>query len=311
MSCVILLACYQGERFLEAQLDSLLGQSFQNFKILARDDGSTDQTQSILDDYAKRFPDKITVLDSHTRLGVVGNFNALLEQAHADFIFFSDQDDVWEHDKVKRTINEFKFSDPKIPILVHTDLQVVDEHLNVMHPSFWDYTSCNPNQGNLFSRALVQNMATGCTMAFNKALRDLAYPIPQDALMHDWWISLIASACGTTKAIQAQTIRYRQHANNTLGAKAIGWKSGFQKLIQFLKNPDMNTQDAKLREKQAAALYDRLKNRLSQEKMKTLELFLKAPEMHKLKRKWIYLTRGFSRQGLKKMIPYLFQNRPF
>lgn len=308
MSCLVLIACYQGERFLHTQLDSLLNQSFKDFQILARDDGSTDKTKAILEEYSLRHPEKITVLPSGARLGVVGNFNALLEQANSDIIFFCDQDDIWEHDKVELTLKAFR---TKTPLLVHTDLQIVDEKAICMHRSFWEYSQIDPLEGNNFNRVLVQNHVTGCTMAINKALRDLAYPIPKEAIMHDWWISLIASACGQIAAVESQTVRYRQHSSNTLGARAIGLKDGFKKLFQFLKEPEMNTKDAELRGKQAAALHERLKKILPPGKIKSLELFLKADEMSILKRKWVYLLHKFSRQGLKKTIPYLFQNRPF
>lgn len=310
MSCLVLIACYQGERFLPAQLDSLLSQRFNNFKILARDDCSTDKTKVILEEYALRFPDKITLIPSDSRLGVVGNFNALLEHAHADVIFFCDQDDIWESDKIEKTMEKFQ-SSSKTPLLVHTDLQIVDENANKLHRSFWEYSNLDPCKGNTLNRLLVQNHATGCTMAINKALRDLAYPIPKEALMHDWWISLIASACGHIESIKCQTIRYRQHADNTLGARTVGWKEGLKKLFQFLKEPETNTKDAKLREKQATVLHERIKKSMPSVKLTTLELFLKAPEMSVLKRKWIYLIHRFSRQGIKKTLPYLFQNRPF
>lgn len=310
MSCLVLIACYNGERFLSAQLDSLLNQSFQDFKILARDDCSNDRTKVILEEYALRCPDKIAIIPSNARLGVIGNFNALLEKANSDIIFFCDQDDVWEHDKLEKTMKKFQ-GNLKTPLLIHTDLQIVDEKENKLHPSFWEHSHLDPDEGNHFNRILVQNHVTGCTMAINKPLRDLAYPIPKEALMHDWWITLVASACGKIEAIESQTIRYRQHANNTLGARRIGWKDGLYKLFQFLKNPELNTEDAKLREKQAIALYKRFQKIIPSAKLKTLELFLEAPEMNLLKRKWVYLIHSFSRHGLKKMIPYLFQNRPF
>lgn len=310
LTVLVLLASYQGERFISAQLDSLLNQSYTDFQILVRDDGSTDKTRLILEDYATRFPKKITIIPSEERLGVTGNFNALLEQAHADVIFFCDQDDVWEQKKIEWTIKKFQ-ENPKTPLLVHTDLQIVDENVSQIHPSFWKYSHLDPHLGNLFNRILVQNHATGCTMAINKALRDLAYPIPKEAMIHDWWITLVASACGQIEAIEHPTICYRQHISNTLGARHISFKEGLKKLFQFLKTPEMNTKEAILREKQATALHERFKKIMPSVKLKTLELFLNAPEMNILKRKWVYLIHRFSRQGLKKMIPYLFQNRPF
>lgn len=303
----VLLATYQGERFISAQLDSLLAQSYRDFQILIRDDGSTDGTKGILEDYAARFP-QVIIIPSETRLGVTGNFNALLEHAHADVIFFCDQDDIWKRDKIESALQKFQDS---APLLVHTDLQIVDEKGRDIHHSFWKFANLDPHKGKSFNRLLVQNHATGCTMAINKSLRDLVYPIPKQALMHDWWISLVASACGQIESLETPTIYYRQHASNTLGARQVGWKEGFGKLLQFLKEPETNTEDAVLRQKQAEALYERFKKILPSAKLQTLELFLQAPEMNLLKRKWVYLFHRFSRQGLKKTIPYLFQNRPF
>lgn len=310
MSCLVLLACFQGERFLAAQLDSLLDQTYQHFHILVRDDDSSDRTKAILEEYATRFPEKITILPSHERLGVIGNFNALLGKADADIVFFCDQDDIWEKEKMQLTVNQFQ-GDLKTPMLVHTDLQIVDEQGKHLHRSFWEHSNLDPIEGSHFNRLLVQNHATGCAMAINKALKDLAYPIPPEAMMHDWWISLIASACGKMKAIEIPAIRYRQHANNTLGACKIGWKEGIKKMFQFLKDPEMNTKDAIRRQKQAKVLLERFNHILPTTKLETLTLFLRAPEMTILQRKWIYLVHQFSRQSAKKTIPYLFQNRPF
>lgn len=303
MSCVVLLACYQGERFLKAQIDSLLNQSEQDFHILARDDMSTDGTLAIL----KKYPDKITILPAAKRLGVTDNFNALLEAAHADYIFFCDQDDVWEQNKIKNSLLKMKEHPTHLPLLLHTDLEIVDENLKPLHDSFWNFYGLNPEKGDSINHLLVQNHATGCTVLINKALRELAWPIPKSALMHDWWLSLTASFLGKIIFLREKTVRYRQHSANVLGAK----QADLKKIFHFLINPAFNDVEALLQQKQAKTLHERYEKIIPQGKLTRLNVFLRSDEMSLLERKKAYITHRFFRQGLKKTIPYLFQNRPF
>jgi glycosyltransferase involved in cell wall biosynthesis len=305
----VLLACYQGERYLRDQLDSLLNQSYNDFTILARDDGSTDQTLSILEDYARRFPNKLEIIRISGRLGVIGNFNALLEASTADYIFFADQDDVWEPSKILVSLNAMQ--ETGLPLLLHTDLKIVDRDLHQLHDSFWSYSQFDPDKGNALNRLLVQNVVTGCTMGINKELKDLATPIPKEAIMHDWWLALVAACVGKVIALPEKTIMYRQHEDNVLGANRVSWKSGLQKLFVFILNPETNTQNAVQKHNQAKVLYERFKKIAPKCKLELLETFLKAPELSWMSRKWYYLSHQFYRQGLKKVIPYIFQNRPF
>lgn len=311
MPCVdILLATFQGERFLKEQLDSLLNQTFQDFTLVIRDDGSTDGTLKILEEYEKKDP-RIKRLDSEKRLGAAGNFNALLEYSSADFIFFSDQDDVWEKTKMEKILASLLGRDPNVPLLVHTDLEVVDESLNPLHTSFWQYSNLDPEKGNSLNRLLVQNHATGCAMAINRSLKNLASPIPKEAIMHDWWLSLTASTLGTILHRKEKTVLYRQHSKNTIGAHQISFRKGLFKLFTFISNPHANTENALLKQRQANALYNRFQKIIPQDKLELLKTFLSAPEMSLWKRKKTYLTSGFYRQGIKKILPYLFQHRPF
>lgn len=308
-SVEVLLACYNGQKYLSDQLESLLNQSFQNFQILIRDDASSDETKAILTTFKDRHPEKIKIISSETRLGVIGNFNALLKESSADFIFFSDQDDVWEKNKMKITLEPLK--NRSAPTLVHTDLKVVSADLTPIHDSFLRYSQIDPQKGSAFHRLLVQNHVTGCTIGMNKALKELIYPIPNEAIMHDWWISLIASLFGTIISIPSSTVLYRQHASNVLGAHQIGWKEGLKKLFLYLTSPEAYTPEADLRQKQAKAILNRFEKKIPPPQRSILETFLRAPQMTLLERKWYYLSCKFYRQGFKKIFPYLLQNRPF
>lgn len=311
----ILLACFNGEKFLAEQLDSILAQSMQDFEILIRDDGSSDSTLSIVKEYQERFPQKIRLIPSSRRLGVIGNFNALLEASTADYLLFSDQDDIWLKDKVKLQVDALKKGEEKYgkstPLLVHTDLTVVDSEQTIISPSFWQFSKIDPVKGQSLNRLLVQNTVTGCAMGINRALASIGAPIPGQALMHDWWLALVAKLTGHILVLKESTLLYRQHANNTLGAKSPSLKRKVIKGLRFLFIPDDSLPEIEKRELQAKSLFERFSGCSSAEAKKVLVVYLKAPDMSKWRRKWTFLKYRFFRSGVGKNVAYLFQDRPF
>lgn len=235
----ILLATHNGEGYIREMLDSLLSQDYQNVRIIASDDSSDDGTDRILADYAARYPDTI----SHYRSGLCfgcaqTHFMHLLEKFQdAPYIMFCDQDDVWHEDKISKTLELMLRTEivPEIPVLVHTDLRVVDQDLRVIAPSFCRHSGLDGNRL-AFHQLLVQNVVTGCTVMINRSLARMAcesYCV-DSMLMHDWWLALLASACGKTAFLDEQTIAYRQHGKNSVGAKNVRsvkylldrWKTG-------------------------------------------------------------------------------------
>lgn len=311
----ILLASYNGEKFLHEQLDSLLGQSFQDFEILVRDDGSTDGTLDVLKEYQERFPEKIRLLSSTGRLGVVGNFSALLEAAAADYLLFSDQDDIWLKDKVKLTYEALIKGEAaygkSTPLLVHTDLTVVDSNKNIISPSFWQFSTLDPVKGQALNRLLVQNVVTGCATGINRALALKSAPIPPEAIMHDWWLALVAALTGHVLPLHESTILYRQHANNTLGVKPPSLKRKLIKAFRFLFIPSAFLPEIERLERQAKSLFERYRESCSKEAHKVLSNYIKSPQMSKLKRKWTFLKYRYFRSGFARNAAYLFQDRPF
>lgn len=222
--CVeILLATYNGAKFLREQLDSLLNQTHQSIHIYIGDDDSTDATPSIIQEYLDKYPAKLTLAASSGRHGVIGNFSRLMKEAKGAYVMFCDQDDVWAKDKIEVTLKQMKAAEREhgaaTPVLVHTDLQVVDTSLQVIAPSYWRYAHLWPNKASSLNRLLAQNVVTGCTVMINRALLELAYPVPNQVFMHDWWLALVAAAFGKVIAINQATILYRQHHANTLGAQ--------------------------------------------------------------------------------------------
>lgn len=238
----ILMATYNGEKYLVEQIDSILNQTYKNWILLIHDDGSTDSTINLIKDYTNKYPDKIILVEDGIKCGgAKENFFHLINIVKSnftfDYIMFSDQDDVWLPKKIEITLDkimevESKYGKSK-PVLVHTDLKVVDETLSLIHHSFWEYQKINPYNNSL-NCLLLENTVTGCTMMINKVLFDKII-IDKNAMIHDWWIALICRMNdGFIVPIKEQTILYRQHKKNNIGAKG----SSLRKLImRFLKNP--------------------------------------------------------------------------
>ncbi len=220
---LILLATYKGNLYVREMINSVLAQDFDDYGIILSDDG--EDTCDILEEYANKYPDKIIHYRSGQRFGSAQKHFMHLLNTFADkapYFMFCDQDDVWHTDKVRKTLEVMKQTEENasIPTMVHTDLNVVDANLNLISPSFIKYSGLDGNRLQ-FNKLLVQNTVTGCTMMVNKALALLSKrDLPENAmLMHDWWLALIASAFGKCGFLNEPTIYYRQHGNNTVGAK--------------------------------------------------------------------------------------------
>lgn len=223
----ILLATYNGEAYLPEQIDSLFSQTFKDWRLIIRDDGSTDTTVSFIEYLAKEFPGKVLVIqDDLGNLGAAQSFSRLLEVSDAPYVAFCDQDDIWVDNKLELQMNEMlskeKELGAEVPILIHSDLIVVGHNLRILSTSFWKYQKLNPEKMNSLNKLLVQNFVTGCTCLLNKKLIELSKPIHQEAIMHDWWVALLAISNGSIINIATPTVYYRQHGENDVGAKAWG-----------------------------------------------------------------------------------------
>ena len=218
----ILLAVYNGEKYLSALLDSVFSQSYTNWRLLVRDDGSTDSSIDILKNYQQKYPGKIVIVkDNLSRLGIAANFGELMKQTNTDYIMFCDQDDIWLPNKIELSIKVMRATEkeyPDLPIMVHTDLQVVDENLNLIDNSMWHLNAIDPQTANDFSMLIVRNAVTGCAMMINRKAKNLSLPIPAEAAVHDWWIAMSTAKTGKIIEIPIAAILYRQHKANVIGA---------------------------------------------------------------------------------------------
>lgn len=211
----ILMASYNGEKYIAEQIESILSQSYKNWKLIITDDCSNDNTFKIAKEYAEKYPDKIKVFQNAENSGNAGNnFFNMIKKSNADVIMTCDQDDIWLDDKIEITVRAFE--NVSEPMLVHTDLKIVDENGNVLKESMINAQHILPLR-NKPNQLIVQNTVTGCVMALNKALADII-KVPQGQPVHDWYIAVIASLFGKIKYINKATILYRQHSDNYCGS---------------------------------------------------------------------------------------------
>lgn len=301
-SIAICLATYNGERYLSEQLDSILKQQYQDFYLFIRDDNSKDGTKQILKTYQEKYPERIIVIDDPTLVGGSSqkNFAAILNwvSKHYDFNYymFSDQDDFWMPNKILDSFREMKKAESKgiHPILVHTDLQVVDEQLNTIGNSFFAYRALDPDIKDL-RHLLVQNNITGCTMLWNKSLNDLMDISMDEVAMHDWWIALAAAAFGEIRCVRKPTIKYRQHGDNVVGATKVN-TIGF--IIKRLTGSAHVRETLHLAVNQAESFKNIYKERLSKQNYYLIDDFSKLYRCSKPSRVVTVIKRGYLKQGI-------------
>ena len=253
----ILLSTFNGEAFLGEQLDSILQQSFTDFIIVARDDGSEDRTPGILTRYAAEHAGRLFILpDEGGNLGAKASFAALMQYVleHKSelglaraYMMFADQDDVWAANKIAIEFNSLLLLEQedgyRMPALVHSDLEVVDREGKRIAASYIAYQGLQTQRDSLVNQ-VQSNLVTGCTAVINEELALKVLPIPDQAIMHDWWIAIAAVAYGRRLFIDQRLVRYRQHGRNTIGAKpfvavAPSAKSLWGKLRAYQTNPHL------------------------------------------------------------------------
>lgn len=259
---VVLMATYNGEKYLQEQIDSIMNQNFKNLFLVIRDDGSSDNTISIIKKNIKRYASRITLIENHGyKHGAKNNFFELSKYAldnKYDYFMFSDQDDVWKANKVDICLEKIKKSkDQNRPRMVHTDLEVVDSQLHTLANSFSQYSALNASIKDI-NHLLIQNNVTGCTILGNRALLKMALRVNNidNVVMHDWWFSLVCSLFGEIIYLPESTILYRQHGNNVVGAKGMNIKG----IIAKAQNLSLARQSLLDTIKQSELLYSTYRN---------------------------------------------------
>ncbi len=228
----VFLATYNSEAFLLEQLESILSSVPAPAAIVVSDDNSTDSTRSILyalePQCASRDIELHVYKNSTANGGLHGNFQNLLRlAAESDFdvFFLCDHDDIWDGSKASKSLSALdemmraSGSKSDKPALVFSDLEVIDEEGKMMSPSFAKFQGLPYPKNHSLERLFHQNVVTGCTTCFNRALLEAATPVPDAVVMHDHWLALCARVFGDWHYIDEPLVRYRQHGSNAVGAK--------------------------------------------------------------------------------------------
>lgn len=297
----VLMATYQGKKYLEQQLDSILAQT-EPVRILVSDDGSADGTREMLEQYREWYPEQVflehrpgTASAANEEIPPAAqNFFWLMcraaQEGKSDYILLSDQDDVWFNHKVKRLLERMRELEEVLgeahPILVHSDMEVVDESMEQIHPSFFAYQHCDAERTS-FGEVLVENPVTGGALMMNRALLELVtgrgerIKFPAACCMHDWWIGLVASCFGTIDCVEEPLYQYRQHEGNTLGAKATGSVSDLKERLGRRRQVKENYRRML---EQAVAFGRRYGKRMKEEQRGVLRAFLSLPRQTPVQR---------------------------
>lgn len=234
----ILLATYNGEKYIKEQVESILNQTYENIQIIISDDCSTDKTRQVLKEYENN--EKIKIFYQEKNLGYVKNFEFLLKQVESNLYMLSDQDDVWKKEKVEKSVE--KIENEKLD-LVFGDLEVVDENLNTLYKSYNRYMhlihKIKKYQKD-YRLQYLYNCMTGCTIISRKNWIDKVLPFPTNSkyMIHDYWLGLVIALNGKVGYIEEPYILYRQHGKNQVGSKKA---SKTASKLEKVRNISINT----------------------------------------------------------------------
>lgn len=284
----ILLATYHGQHHLCDQLDSFVAQTHTTWEVWASDDGSKDDTHSILEHYRKQWGAKRLSVHNGPREGFAANFLSLACKAEisADYFAYSDQDDIWEADKLERAVNWLNSVPENVPALYCSRTRLVDEDNQEIgvSPLFRKAPS--------FSNALMQNIGGGNTMVLNNAARKLLRIAGDQVgvVTHDWWAYLVVTGCGGHVYYDATpTVRYRQHGSNLVGMNS-SWPARFKRIRMLLAGQFRTWNDAHI------AALAKLERHLTPDSKVTLERFSRARNRTLIPRLWGLAHCGVYRQ---------------
>ena len=221
----IIMAVYNGQEYIREQLESLKDQTYTEWRLVIRDDRSSDKTAEIVKKFSDEVEQEVIFKVNEKPSGSAKNNFALLinDAKESDYVMFCDQDDIWKKDKIEITFNKMKQAEERygrdFPLLVHGDVEVIDENGNINADSMFEMSHINADSK--LPQILIQNHVTGCTMMCNKKLIAgiSEYASSEYIIMHDYLAALYASVFGKIEVIKKPLLSYRQHSGNSVGAK--------------------------------------------------------------------------------------------
>jgi len=263
----VLLSTYNGEKYINELINSINSQDIDKFELVVRDDGSNDNTLKLIEQ--NKGDVAVRILSSDENLGSAKSFFLLLREcgAKADYYAFADQDDIWGSDKLSQAIGCLEgFSSDK-PVLYCSRLEYVDDNLNHL---MWSRVPRKIGFGN----ALVENIATGCTVVINESARKLIVSkLPRTCVMHDWWFYLVISCFGEVFWDEYSGIKYRQHDSNVVGAATTFFGDVKRRLKRFFNR---DRQGIFSLSSQAEVFYELFYDDLTEEVKSTLQLLIRG-----------------------------------
>jgi glycosyltransferase involved in cell wall biosynthesis len=244
----IAICTYNGENFIEEQLESIFSQSRMPDELIIYDDCSSDSTYELIQKYSRRSSITVSLNSNETRVGITENFDKAIKACSGDIIVLSDQDDTWNVNKLSK-LEEIFIANSNVGFIV-SNAEIVDENLKNMDHDWWRKVNFNVNnykKANLLESLVVANYFPGATMAFKKCYRSIISPIPKHldpcTWLHDGWIAILLSQACEVELVPEPLIKYRQHENNQIGIKDICLDNKFLRLLSFIKGQKIYKRD--------------------------------------------------------------------
>jgi len=228
----IVMATFNGEKYLRKQLDSILNQDYRCLEVIVVDDDSTDSTQAILEEYSQR-DQRVSYTCADKNAGATASFEQALKLASGEFITFSDQDDVFEIRKISILVEALKANPSRD--MAASDLCLIDEAGVVIADSMWSHQRLRVAEGKPFNQLLYMNFVTGCAMMIRRRLLNIALPFPPDCMVHDWWLAVACCSAGGGGLVlvdQPLTL-YRQHGSNSIGSHLVSLQSSISRVTNL------------------------------------------------------------------------------
>lgn len=286
----ILMATYNGEKYLAEQLDSIINQTYHNWNLLIRDDNSTDKTLEIIQNYHKK-DKRIKILkDNKGNLGIVRNFEELLKSSESEFIMFSDQDDIWVKNKLDMYLKMIEKIKNK-GFMIHSDAILFDKNKsNILKDTFISKKAINKGLENVFFNYFVQ----GATILISKEIKNFILPFPKEVYLHDRYIHLISELFFERIFVNKALIYYRQHGDNQIGAK--------NTIRELLLKRYFDERDRQL----IKIIYNKYGSLLTEDKKKLIEEYFKITDIKKNRfNRFLNLKKSKISIPLKKQISFI------
>jgi len=233
----IVMATYNGEKFIAEQIDSILTQTYKNIELIICDDGSTDNTIEIVKEYMSRH-DMIKLYQNFEPYGFVKNFEKGIGLSTAKYIALCDQDDIWEGNKLQLSMHEMYLRENKgleLPVMVHSDLSIIDENNHTLYHSYFKFKHYALKQTKDLGHIIGPCGVMGNTILFNQPLKEKILPFPSCIAFHDHWIALINEVSGIRVTIEKPLVRYRVHKGNNSNPYDKINTSVFSTMVSFFK----------------------------------------------------------------------------